>query len=757
MYEFLKPISKQSIKRIYDQMNNSFNKIINNDTICIFTKIKYKNNFIPVMITNYQIINYISNNNNINIYNNKEANKIEFGKVKYFNKDFNIAVIQIKENNKINYLEIDDYLYKKDIEALYNKEPIYIIKYNDKNDITVTYSIIRSITNSEIIYSSYSNKNNNNNISIIFSLSNNKLIGIYNHEYKYYNKGLLFNFIINEFINEYKNIKIKKYESNEINILININKKVVNQQIYFLNQVDELNNRNTELYINNKSHEYKKFFIPETEGEYNIKLKFNKNLTDCSHMFSNCENIIGINFISFNTKYVISMEKMFHKCKNLKYINNLLLFDTKNVIDMSDMFSFCKNLNNLDLTSFNINNVKNMSYMFYYYQNLKNLKLFYMNTQNSVDMDYMFDMCDQLTNIPFYIKNNRSINKYPNEINILIKVKKEDIQKKVYFLDNYKENFNKGDNLKELNNDNTELYIDGNKNEFKKYFIPKDEGDYHIKLKFNINLTDCSYMFAYCENITQINFIFFNTSYIKNMQAMFSCCKNLIDLNLSSFDTKNVTNMSYMFDNCNNLNYLDLSSFNTENVENMSYMFSDCKNLNNIDLSSFNTKNVINISYMFSGCKNLNNINLSFFDTKNVINMSSMFNGCENLNNLDLSSFDTKKVFDMSFLFWGCNSLNNLNISSFDTKNVTNMSYMFSCCVNLEYLDLSSFNTKNVTNMSHMFDGCKKLKHLDLSSFDTDDVINVNSMFYDCPDNIYEFNKSKFKKFKKEKLTDYIY
>ena len=59
--------------------------------------------------------------------------------------------------------------------------------------------------------------------------------------------------------------------------------------------------------------------------------------------------------------------------------------------------------------------------------------------------------------------------------------------------------------------------------------------------------------------------------------------------------------------------------------------------------------------------------------------------------------------------------------------------------------------------MSHMFDGCKKLKHLDLSSFDTDDVINVNSMFYDCPDNIYEFNKSKFKKFKKKKLTDYIY
>ena len=84
-----------------------------------------------------------------------------------------------------------------------------------------------------------------------------------------------------------------------------INKNDINKEIYFLNEynnIKELNDKNAELYINNIKKEYKKYFIPEKEGKYNIKLKFNINLTNCSYMFSNCVNITKINFISFNTK-----------------------------------------------------------------------------------------------------------------------------------------------------------------------------------------------------------------------------------------------------------------------------------------------------------------------------------------------------------------------------------------------------------------------------------------------------------------------
>jgi len=322
-------------------------------------------------------------------------------------------------------------------------------------------------------------------------------------------------------------------------------------------------------------------------------------------MFANCENIIKIDFISFNTKFVKSMKYMFHKCKNLKYINNLFIFETRNVIDMSFMFSFCYNLNNLDLSSFNLNKVKNMSYMFYCCYNLQNLQLFSLNTQNNIEIAHIFDLCNEL-NIDSY--NNKNINKYLNEYDVLIDVWEEDINKKIYFLDNfdgYENNIKHSHiGLKELNEENTELYINNIKNEYKKYLIPKKEGEYKIKLKFNTNLTDCSYMFADCNNILQINFICFNTKYVTTMYRMFSDCYNLNNLDLSSFNTKNVTNMSQMFSDCNNLNNLDLSSFDTKTVTNMSHMFYGCNNLNNLDLSSFDTKNVTDLKSIFYGCPN---------------------------------------------------------------------------------------------------------------------------------------------------------
>ena len=231
MEEYLKPVSKQCTQRIFEQMNNiSFGIIKYTNQICFFTKIKYKNINIPVLITNYQIIDYIANNNKyLNIYINNELNKIEIGKGKYFNKDYDLAIIQIKENDKINFLDIDDNIYKKEIENYYNKESIYIINYNNKNEISVAYSIINNINNYEIFYSRYF-KNNNNNILPIFNLSNNKLIGIHIKNSKYYYKGLIFNFIINEFIEEYK---IEKNDTlNEIDILMKINKIDINKNIY---------------------------------------------------------------------------------------------------------------------------------------------------------------------------------------------------------------------------------------------------------------------------------------------------------------------------------------------------------------------------------------------------------------------------------------------------------------------------------------------------------------------------------------------
>ena len=164
-----------------------------------------------------------------------------------------------------------------------------------------------------------------------------------------------------------------------------------------------------------------------------------------------------------------------------------------------------------------------------------------------------------------------------------------------------------------------------------------------------------------CSQVTsKVVFKDFDTYAVTNMSYMFRLCSNLTTLDVSNFNTSAVTNMSYMFSNCRNLSTLDVSSFNTSAVTNMSYMFDACSNLTTLDVSNFNTSAVTNMSYMFPNCSNLSTLDLSSFNTSAVTNMSSMFNGCSNLTTLDLSNFNTSSVTNMSYMFYRCSSLTSI-------------------------------------------------------------------------------------------------
>ena len=343
-------------------------------------------------------------------------------------------------------------------------------------------------------------------------------------------------------------------------------------------------------------------------------------------------------------------------------------------------------------------------------------------------------------------KNNLKIN---NEINVLIRVDKEDINREIYFLDNNGVFFNINNNdLHKLNKFNTEIYINDKLSEYNNYFTTKEEGKYKIKLKIYNKLTDCSYMFSQCKNIIKINFISFNICSITNMNYMFSGCHHLINIsNLSSFDTKKVNDMSHMFGGYNNLKQLNLSSFDTKNITNLSYMFYKCNNLKELNLSSFDTKNVTNMSCMFSGCNNLKELNLSSFDTNNVTNMSYMFSGCNHLKELNLSSFDTKNVTNMSYMFYDCKNLKKLNLSSFDTKNVTNViSIFYNCPENIINSNLSYFKQFNIkylqeeiNNEVNILIEIKK-KDINKEIYFLDNGYEEFSIKHYAHDNIKEFN-----------------
>ena len=302
------------------------------------------------------------------------------------------------------------------------------------------------------------------------------------------------------------------------------------------------------------------------------------------------------------------------------------------------------------------------------------------------------------------INENNIINKN-NEINLLIKIENEDINKNIYFLDNTDGNYDDGehhhDNLKELNELNTEIFINDIKYKYSKSFMPEKEGLYRIKIKFNIKIKDCNYMFFGCSKLTTIDLSSFDTKNVINMSNMFSWCSNLKNINFSSFDTKNVKNMYCMFYRCSNLKNIDISSFDTNNVSNMSYMFFGCSNLTSIDLSSFSTKNVNDLSLMFSFCTNLKSIDLSSFDTKNVINMSHMFFECSNLKNINLSSFDTKNVKDMFCMLSRCSNLTNIDLSSFDTNNIENMNGMFLQCSKLNKVKINNISSNIIKEIRY--------------------------------------------------------
>ena len=214
MDKYPKPMTKQCINKILSQIDNSFYKIKNNNKkseIGIFCLIKYKNKQLPVLVATYELINekYLANNNNIDISLNNEFMPIEFGNTKYLNKQYDLSVIEIKQNNKINFLKIDDYLYKDDSEIFYPEKSIYVIhpSKDNENENFVSFGIINNQNKSKLIFSC--NLNSLSNGFPIFNLSNNKLIGIYKKSSCYFNKGIFFKFIINEFIKEYKSSKFE--------------------------------------------------------------------------------------------------------------------------------------------------------------------------------------------------------------------------------------------------------------------------------------------------------------------------------------------------------------------------------------------------------------------------------------------------------------------------------------------------------------------------------------------------------------------
>ena len=162
---------------------------------------------------------------------------------------------------------------------------------------------------------------------------------------------------------------------------------------------------------------------------------------------------------------------------------------------------------------------------------------------------------------------------------------------------------------------------------------------YNLNTKY---VTDMSYMFYNCSELTSLNLSGWNTSKVKNLKQMFYGCKKLTSVNLGQWDTSKVEDMSGMFYQCSALtNTYDISGFtkfNTAKVKTMQSMFRDCTSLTECHMSNFTCENLTSVNSMFSGCKNLKSVDLRTLEGKNLTQTADMFNGCKSLKVLYLQS-----------------------------------------------------------------------------------------------------------------------
>ena len=109
-------------------------------------------------------------------------------------------------------------------------------------------------------------------------------------------------------------------------------------------------------------------FYDYKEDEEELFITFIKtgNITDMSHMFSQCTSLVDLPDISkFDMSNVENMSCMFYNCKNLKEIDDISKWNTSNVKSMQKMFCGCSSLSKLlPIKNWNTEKVEDKESMF---------------------------------------------------------------------------------------------------------------------------------------------------------------------------------------------------------------------------------------------------------------------------------------------------------------------------------------------------------------------------------------------------------
>ena len=397
------PVSLEGTKKIIYQMENCICKIYRDDISTgtgFFTKIRFQNILLPVLITNNHILNEndIENNKIIKLTINNIVKEIiiDNSRKKYTNSKLDVTFIEIKLNedkiNENNIMEIDENILvkqKDNIELEYKGKTIYILQY-PKGDLSVSYGIINNIKDRTIRH--YCNTEKGSSGSPMLLLKNFKIIGIHygSSQNKDINYGTLIKYAIDEF-NNY-------YNKNDINLIYKGNNEEEN---IFGEKFVENNENNIELEIDGiKSNLISKYKLKE--GDNNIKMIIKNKITNLEKMFYEWRTLKNINELKYlDTKDINNFSYLLYKCCELSDIKALENWDVSKGNNFSFMFSECSLLSDIKaLQNWNVSNGNNFNGMFYNCSLLSDIKpLQNWNVSKGNNFQSEFSSCSLLSDI----------------------------------------------------------------------------------------------------------------------------------------------------------------------------------------------------------------------------------------------------------------------------------------------------------------------------------------------------------------------
>ena len=201
-------------------------------------------------------------------------------------------------------------------------------------------------------------------------------------------------FIILSFINLSEEIEITKLNLySEITITIKGSQEQNILSNYYIGP-----NPN-EIMINNNTKNYSDKIINLVDEINNITIRWESELTICSHMFHGLTNITNIDLSKFDISKVTDIENMFEGCESLTSLDLSIFNNTSNIKFMDNMFRDCISLQNINFTNFNTSNVLKMDYLFYNCSSLISLDLSNFDTSSVTNMEHMFSSCSTLISL----------------------------------------------------------------------------------------------------------------------------------------------------------------------------------------------------------------------------------------------------------------------------------------------------------------------------------------------------------------------